>query len=139
MELTARPEWYAMLLARHLLGDRPLGAVVHGGGINATACAVISPRGMLHLLIVNDRAVTTAPLRVVVPVGGGFGSGDAMALAAPSLGATDGVQLGGRGVDAAGQWGPGVLQPVAVAHGKAHLVVSPTSALLVSLPPRPRR
>jgi hypothetical protein len=135
-QLTAQPEWYAMLLAKQLLGDRPLGAARRPGGLDVTAHAFLSAGGRLHLVVVDDEPSGAPQLRVRVPVGRAFGSGVALRLTAPSLDATSGVALGGSGVQAHGGWGPsGALPIVPVRGGSATFTVDPGSAVLVSLPP----
>jgi hypothetical protein len=138
-QLTARPEWYAMLLARHLIGDRPLRVSQRPGGLDFSASAFISPEGRLHLVVIDDEPAGSLPLRVRVPVGATFTSGVALRMTAPSLGATSGVTLGGAAVQPWGSWGPASRLPeVQVTKGLASFVVSPDSAVLVSLPPRLR-
>jgi hypothetical protein len=136
-QLTAQPEWYAMLLAKRLLGDRPLAALSRPGGLDVTSYAFLSAYGRLHLVVVDDEPPGSRPLQVRVPVGRAFGSGVALRLTAPSLDATSGVQLGGSGVQPHGGWGPsGTLPAVEVRNGAAVFTVEPASAVLVSLPPR---
>jgi hypothetical protein len=136
-QLTAQPEWYAMLLAKRLLGDRPLAASSRPSGLDVTVHAFLSASGRLHLVVIDDEPPGARPLQVRVPVGGAFASGVALALTAPSLGVTTGVTLGGAAVQPHGGWGPsGRLPEVGVRNGAASLIVEPSSAVLVSLPPR---
>jgi hypothetical protein len=137
-QLTAQPEWYALLMAKRLLGDRPLPVSIRPSGLDVTAHAYLSAGGRLHLVVVDDEPPGARPLRVRVPVGSTFGSGVALRLSAPSLGATSGVTLGGAGVQPHGGWGPsGPLPAVGVRNGSASFIVEPSSAVLVSLSPRP--
>ena len=135
-QLNAQPEWYAMLLASHLIGDRPLGATRRPAGLDFSASAFESPAGRLHLVVVDDEPAGSPPLLVHVPVGRAFGSGVALLLTAPSLGSMSGVTLGGAAVQSWGSWGPaGALPAVPVRNGVASLSMAPSTAALVSLPP----
>ena len=133
--LQAQPEWYAMLLAKLLLGDRPLALSVRPGGLDVPTYAFASADGRLHLVVVNDRPPGSRPLLVRAHVGAAYRTGVALALTAPSLSSTTGVTLGGAAVQAHGGWGPaGRLPAVRVAHGVAQFAIAPASAVLVSLP-----
>jgi hypothetical protein len=137
-QLTAQPEWYAMLMAKQLLGDRPLPASSRPSGLDVTARAYLSASGGLDLVVVDDEPPGARPLLVRVPVASAFASGTALRLTAPSLAATSGVTLGGAAVQSHGGWGPsGAAPAVGVRNGVASFLVEPSSAVLVSLPPRP--
>lgn len=138
--LVAQPEWYALLLARHLLGDRPLPVTLHPGALDVSAYAFASAEGRLHLLIVDDRPPGSRALQIAARVGDGYTAGVALTLSAPSLGATTGVTLGARTVTAGGGWSAAPALPrVPVRGGVATITTAPSSAVLVSLPPRAHR
>ena len=67
--LHANPEWYALLLADRLLGDRPVHASVSGGERTLTAAAFASQNGNVHLVLVNFAPTGARPqrLRLRVP------------------------------------------------------------------------
>lgn len=135
--LEAKPEFYALLLARRLLGDRPLGARVLGAGTGLTAAALLSRRGSLHLVLVNFQSRGSEPLLVRLRVPARFGPGAILRLTGPSAAATRGVRLGGRGVRADGSWAPqDPLPQVYDGHGALSLSLSASSAALVTLLPR---
>jgi hypothetical protein len=140
-QLTAQPEWYAMLLASRLIGDRPLTVSQRPAGLDFASSAFLSHDRRLHLVVVDDEPAGSPPLRVRASVGRGFTTGVALRMTAPALGATSGVTLGGAAVQPWGSWGPaGALPTVPVSNGIASFEMAPDSATLVSLPPQaPRR
>jgi hypothetical protein len=134
--LEAKPEFYALLLARRLLGDRPLRARVLGAG-GLTATALLSRRGSLHLVLVNFQPPGSEPLLVRLRVPARFGPGAILRLTGPSPAATRGVRLGGRRVRADGSWAPqDPLPQVYDGHGALSLSLPASSAALVTLPSR---
>ena len=53
--LGAQPEWYALLLAKDLIGDRPLGSVASSPGRpNVRVTTLLAGRGRLHAVIVDQ-------------------------------------------------------------------------------------
>jgi hypothetical protein len=137
--LRVRPEWYALLLATRLVGDRPVetrlrGSVAH----NVDARALITRSGALHVLLVDDEPPAAGPTRVSVHVGRGFHRGAILALSAPSPAARSGVRLGGRRVGADSAWRPPRRLPhVPDRGGVLSLTLSPSSAELLTVTPRP--
>jgi hypothetical protein len=133
-QLSAQPEWYALLIARRLLGDRLLGSRVSPSHPGLTARAFLSAEGHLQIVLVNFDSPGARPLRVRLRVPSTFASGTVLRLTGPSLGATGGVQLGGRKVGADGTWAPSpALRRLAGSPGAPALTLAPASAALVSL------
>jgi hypothetical protein len=135
--LHANPEWYALLLARHLLGDRPVRASVASGHSDLTAAAFLNPTGSLHIALVNFAGATAKPLVVRLRLPRQLGRGPVLRLTAPTLHARTGVLLGGRGVSGAGSWSHGTPLPlVSGKPGSLELNMPASSAALVTLYPR---
>ena len=68
--LVPQPEWYALLLLRGLIGDRPLPTVVsalHGHNLQATT--FLAPDGSLQAVIVDDDPLGTRRAYVRLKVG----------------------------------------------------------------------
>jgi hypothetical protein len=134
--LHANPEWYALLLARQLLGDQPVQADVVGGGQRLTAGAFLSPSGNLHIVLVNFASSGARRVLVRLRLSRRFRAGPILGLTAPGLRATSGVTLGGRGVSPTGTWSPVAALPrVSDMHGSLQLEMSRSSAALVTLYP----
>ncbi len=134
--MSPRPEWYALLLTRALIGWRPLPtAVASRGRPDLVAAAFATRSGALQLLFVDDEAPGSPPLALRVPVGGGLRTASVATLSAPSRQATEGVQLDGRAVAADGSFSAPAQLPVqAVRGGVLGLTLAPSSAELVSVP-----
>jgi hypothetical protein len=133
--LEAEPEWYALLLARALVGDRPLQAsVVSPDNTNAVVNAFELPDGALRFVIIDDDPPGDLDARVALRVGAGFHGGSVLSLTAPSPEATSGVRLGGQAVAPSGAWtAPAKLPSVPNRHGVITVDVAPSSAALVSV------
>ncbi|MGA2319396.1 MAG: glycosyl hydrolase family 79 C-terminal domain-containing protein [Solirubrobacteraceae bacterium] len=132
--LYANPEWYALLLARHLLGDEPVRARVTGNRV-LTAGAFLSPSGSLHIVLVNF-ASPGAQLLVRLRPPRSFAAGPILRLTAPGLEATTGVTLGARSVSGAGTWSHITPLPsVSGRPGSLELGMPASSAALVTLYP----
>ncbi len=134
-ELVARPVWYALLLARSLVGDRPLRTTVLAPqGPNLTVEALRARGGALQFVIVNRDPSTAGPATMSLHVGRHYRSGEALALTARALGATSGVRLAGRSVAADGSWSvPAPLQPIPVRAGVLQITIPPSSAALLTV------
>jgi hypothetical protein len=137
--LRVQPEWYALLLSRALIGDRPLQNIVTSPGRpNIDVTTLLAPDGRLHVVIVDDDPPGSNGAIVSVHVGPGFRAGAILRLTAPSPAAETGVELGGRAVESDGSWRePGALPHSPNRRGVIRLVVSPASAALVTVPARP--
>ncbi len=134
--LHAQPEWYALLLSRQLVGDRPLPTrVLAAQQPNLSVAALRTPTGALHFVVVEDEgggAGVTLRLRV----GRGFDSASMLALRAPAPAARSGVTLGGRAVAANGSWSrPAASHRVRVREGVVSIAVPAASAMLVTVLP----
>jgi hypothetical protein len=132
--LTARPEWYALLLSRALLGDRPVRATVSPSKTNVDVVALVSHRGALHVLIVDDELSAARRAHLELHVGRRFGNATALRLTAPSPSAATGVRLGGRAVAGDGTWrAPPKLERWPNRAGTIALDIAPASATLVTV------
>jgi hypothetical protein len=132
--LHANPEWYALLLARRLLGDRPVQARVAGGARTLTAGAFLAPNGSVQLVLVDFAPSGTRPLHVRLGLPRSFRAGPVLRLTGPGLRATSGVTLGASGVSAEGTWSPVVRLPYASGRpGSLALQMPAGSAALVTL------
>ena len=132
--LIAQPEWYALLLSKALVGDRPIHTVTTPTQANIDAIALLGAHGELHVVIVDDEPPGARHAAVSLHVGPGFGSARALSLTAPSLAATRGVRLGGRATGGDGEWpGPAQLKHLSNRAGVIVLDVPPASALLVTI------
>jgi hypothetical protein len=137
-ELIAQPEWYALLLSKELVGDRPVRAVASPSRANVDVIPFLSAQGKLHVVIVDDDLSGARTAVVRLRVGTRFGAGSLLPLTAPSLAATAGVRLGGRAVEASGGWhAPARLERSRNRAGVITLDVPPSSAMLVTVAPRP--
>jgi hypothetical protein len=138
--LTALPVWYAMLLTRQLVGDRPLrSAVSSPQHPNVAVRALGAPGGSVHAVIVEDDPPGSPPVAVSLEVGSRFGAAKVLALTAPSPESTAGVTLGGNPVLGDGSWRePAALPSVPARHGVVTVTVPASSAALVTVAPKRR-
>jgi hypothetical protein len=133
--LTARPEWYALLLSKALIGDRPVRTIVSPSRANVDVVALQSGPGRLHVLIVDDELPGAKRVTVELHVGP-HQPATVLALTAPSPTATTGIRLGGRAVERDGRWHvppQRKLRPNRA--GVIALDVTPASAMLVTVAP----
>jgi hypothetical protein len=133
--LVAQPEWYALLLSKALVGDRPVRAIVSPSKANIDVLALMSHRGKLHVLIVDDEPPGARAVTVELHVGHRQ-SATLLALTAPSPAARKGIRLDGHTVEPNGRWpaSPGRKARPTQA-GVITLDVAPASAMLVELAP----
>jgi len=137
--LSARPEWYALLLAKALIGDLPVPTRLAwpgppGSRANLSVTALKAPGGRLHLVVVDDDPPGSARVLLHLHVGRRYGGARILALTAPSPTAGAGVLLGGRSVQSDGSWSePRTLSRVSRHRGLIALAVAPSSALLLTL------
>jgi len=138
--LRAQPEWYALLLTRSLVGERPLPTSVSAeGSPDLIAAAFSGPARSLQVVLVDDEAPGAAPLALRVGVGAGTGAASVLRLSAPSQSATGGTLLAGRAVPGSGSWGPPRRVPSIAPHaGVVALQLAPSSAALLTVSPRGR-
>jgi hypothetical protein len=134
--LGAQPEWYALLLAKALIGDRPLGTVASSPGRpNVQVTSLLGTRGSLHAVIVDDDPPGAPGVAVHLHVGPGYGQASILSLTAPGPAALSGVRLGGRAVAANGSWRePQKLPRLANNDGVITVDLAPSSAALLTVP-----
>jgi hypothetical protein len=135
--LTAAPDWYALLFARSLLGAAPLQSRLSAARMpNLVAAPFLGPERDIRVALVDDEPPGSAPLSVRMRVGAGYSAARVLRLTGPSLTATSGVRLGGRGVAGDGTWrAPRSLPVVAVHGGRVTVSLPPSSAALVTVMP----
>jgi len=133
--LDVQPEWYALLLARALIGDRPLPVSTYSRGRpNLQVTALRAGDGGLHFVVVDDDPPGARRVAVRLQVGRGFQGASILSLTAPSPAALSGVRLGGRPVTSAGSWSaPSRLPHAPNIDGVITVQVAPSSAALVSV------
>jgi hypothetical protein len=133
-ELSAQPEWYALLMLRGLIGDRPLPtAVASRPRHNVQANSFLAPGGGVRVVIVDDDPPGSHPTKMQVRVGSGLEYAHLLPLTAPALNAITGVRLGGRTVSRNGTWTqPSKLAGAHVKGGSVTVTVPPSSALFLS-------
>lgn len=138
--LVAQPEWYALLLARALLGERPLHTIVSPGPAlrpDVEATSFEASDGALQFVLVDDDPPGSRPTAMRLHVGDGYHAATILALTAPSPEALSGVELGGEQVAANGTWSePATLPHVANTDGVVTVDMAPSSAALVTVAPR---
>jgi hypothetical protein len=138
--LHVQPEWYALLLTRSLVGERPLPTTISAeGSPNLSAASFAAPADTLKLVLADDEAEGTTPLALRVDVGAGMGVAHVLRLTGPSQGATKGLLLAGDGVAANGSWRPPTrTESLTTEAGILSLELTPGSAALVEVNPRQR-
>jgi hypothetical protein len=137
--LSAEPEWYALLLDRALIGDRPVRTIIGSPRrTNLDVTTLLAADGRLHFVIVDDDPPGAAPIAMRLHVGARFGAATILALTAPSPTARSGVQLAGRDVQSDGSWRQPITLPQRPNRGGAiNLAISPSTAVLVTVAPGP--
>jgi hypothetical protein len=134
--LRPQPEWYALLLTRGLIGDRPVRTVLPPHRrTNLAVTTLLGPRGGLKVVIVDDDPPGSRRVKLSLHVGGRGRVESVLALTAPSPHSTSGVRLGGEWVSAQGSWRSPRLSRLDVRGGVIAVVVAPSSAALVSVSP----
>jgi hypothetical protein len=133
--LSAQPEWYALLLASRLIGDRPVHTTLTRPTLaNVDVTTLIAPDGGLRFVIVDDDPPGARDASVALHVGRGFAGAAVMPLTAPSPAASSGVELGGEAVRSDGSWRESRRLPHRPNHaGVITLTVSPSSAALATV------
>lgn len=136
--LDAQPEWYALLLVKALIGERPLQTIVNAPSHpNVEVATFLAEDGTLHFVVVDDDPPGARSAAVGLRVGRGSHGASILALTAPSPAALSGVTLGGQAVAPDGSW----TQPTRVPHaanrdGVITVDVKPSSAALLTVAPR---
>jgi hypothetical protein len=138
-DLHAQPEWYALLLARELIGARPVRSVfTRAPARDVDVRSFLAGDGRLKTVIVDDDPASTGPVTIKLHVGKRFGGASVLALTAPAPGARSGVELGGRAVALDGSWSePTALARRANRGGTITLVLAPSTAALATMTPAP--
>jgi hypothetical protein len=135
--LGVQPEWYALLMARELVGDRPIAASIYAHGHpNLQISPLLAPDGGMHVVILDYEPPGSPPMRVSLHVGEEFRDATVLSLRGPSLGALSGLTLDGLPVSPEGVW----QQPSSIPHrenigGVITTTVPAASATLVSIAP----
>jgi hypothetical protein len=137
-ELEAQPVWYALLLAKALVGERPLRTIVGPAHRpNVVASAFEAADGTTQFVLVDDDPPGARGTAMRLHVGSGFHGATVLSLTAPSPEALAGVELGGRAVAANGSWSqPPVLPHAANENGVITVDLAPSSAALVTVAPK---
>ena len=133
--LRAMPEWYALLMFRHLVGERLAGTTLsrRPDGLTVAAFRARSERSV-HVLAVNTSATERVRLSVRLRGADGLRRGHVLRLTGPALEAKTGVTLGGARVGRGGRWSPADPRPGAAARGGTfRTVVRAGSAALIRL------
>lgn len=137
--MRAQPEWYALLLAKALIGERPLRTIVKprpADRPNVEATTFLAPDGALQFVLVDDDPPGSRRVAVHLHVGGNFHGASILSLTAPSPSALSGVKLGGREVQADGLWNePAKLPRTPNKRGVITVQLAPSSAALVTAAP----
>jgi hypothetical protein len=138
--LVAQPEWYALLLVKSLLGERPLRTTIAPAHRpNVEASTFLAADGTLQFVLVDDDLPGARSVAVHLHVGAAYHGARILSLTAPSPEAVSGVALGGQQVAADGSW----TQPSRLPHasnrdGVVTVDLKPSSAALVTVAPLSR-
>ena len=133
--LVPQPEWYALLMLKGLIGDRPLATTLgtlHGHNLQVTT--FLAPNGSLQAVVVDDDPPGSSRAYLRLEVGKGYRYARLLPLTAPAPSSLSGVRLAGTAVAAAGTWtAPATLQGVRAKGGAITLAVGPSRAMLLSI------
>lgn len=138
--LSAEPEWYALLLTKSLIGERPLPTTISAeGSPNLVAAGFSGAKRSLEFVLADNEPPGATPLTLSLEVGAGMGTAQIQRLTAPSQSATSGVLLDGRALAVNGSWrAPTQTESVSGSSGTVALELAPDSAALVTVsPPKP--
>jgi hypothetical protein len=134
--LQAQPEWYALLLTRGLVGDRPVHTtILSRKRPNIAITTLLGPHGALRLVIVDDDPAGSQAAAMHVHVGPGYANANILRLTAPSPRTTSGVRVGGAAVAADGSWRRPRPARLALGGGVVAVTMAPGSAALVTVLP----
>jgi hypothetical protein len=136
-ELSAQPEWYALLLLKALIGERPLRTITSAPTHPDIEVQTFrASDGALHFVVVDDDPPGSRNLALALHIGSGFHGASVLSLTAPSPAALSGVKLGGQAVASDGSWTPPSSLPHAANQDGAITVsVAPSSAALLTVSP----
>jgi hypothetical protein len=136
--LVAQPEWYALLLAKELIGARPLPTVMNVSPqvANVQTSGFEAADGSLRFVVVDYDPLGKPGVAVRLRVGAGYARASTLALTGPSLDALSGVELGESEVAADGSWRARRVPRRAVSAGIVTVKLASSSAALISVSPR---
>ncbi len=132
--LSARPEFYALLLAARLVGDRALRGGPAPPALDGSVREFVRPDGGIDVLAVDEASPSSAPTVLRLRVPDRFAVATMLRLTAPALSSRTGVRLGGRSVAADGTFsGTPTILPAAARAGGLSVDLAPDSAALITL------
>ena len=136
-QLVAQPEWYALLMARELIGARPLptSVSVRPKGANVQVSGFLTPNGSLRFVVLDYDPLGRRGVVVRLKVGSAFAGASTVALTGQSLQATSGTMLGESEVAPDGSWKAQPAPASAVRHGVLSIGVPAASGALVTVVP----
>jgi hypothetical protein len=136
-QLVAQPEWYALLIARELIGARPLPTAVRvrPQGANVQVSGFAMPNGSLRFVVLDYDPLGGRGVVVRLKVGSAFAGASTLALSGQSLAAKAGTELGESEVAADGSWKALQTPASAVRDGVASVSLAPASGALVTVLP----
>jgi hypothetical protein len=134
-ELRAQPEWYSLLMARALLGTRPLPTAVklRHSDANLHVVGFVAPDGSLRIVAVDDDPRGRPGLLVRLKLSPAFAGASTLALTGQSLNALAGTELGESEVAPDGTWTPLRQGHAAAGGGLIALRLPAASAMLISV------
>lgn len=130
-----QPEYYGLLAASRLEGGRfvPTSVTAPDPLPNLTTWATLAPNGTVKIAI--DNLATADSVQPVSISTSGYSATEA-SLAGSSAEARSGISLGGVQVTGRGRWRPRSVRLSRANHSHSiHIVVRPTSAVIVTLRP----
>jgi hypothetical protein len=131
--LRALPEWYALLLFRHLVGERFAGVSLSRRPPGVTVAAFQrEPAGDLDVIAVNTNPETGLRLAIRLDRGEVRGA-TALRLTAATIEASAGVRLAGARVGPRGAWRPRLQRRISAPGGTLRIPVPGGSAALIRL------
>jgi|HubBroStandDraft_2_1064218.scaffolds.fasta_scaffold00240_19 hypothetical protein len=130
-DVVPQAEYYGLLAASRLEGGRfvPVTVTSDSALTNMTTWATVAPNGTLRIVI-DNLATTGFAQRILLPAPGHRATEES--LVGPSANARSGISLGAAPVTSAGRWRPRRTTLYRAA-GSFHLVVSPATAVVISL------
>jgi hypothetical protein len=136
-QLIAQPEWYALLIARELIGARPLPTAVdvRPKGANVQVSGFQTPSGSLRFVVLDYDPQGKRGIVLRLKVGSAFAGASTLALTGQSLAATTGTALGESEVSADGSFKPQQAPAAAVRRGVVSIEVPAASGALVTVVP----
>jgi hypothetical protein len=136
-QLVAQPEWYALLMARELIGAQPLPTAVsvRPKGANVQVSGFLTPNGSLRFVVLDYDPLGKRGVVLRLKVGSAFAGASTVALTGQSLQATTGTTLGESEVAPDGSWKAQPAPASAVRHGVLSVGIAAASGALVTVVP----